>query len=291
MKKLLSILLVVFLIATFAVGCSGSDDNGDNGDTGMYEDGVYFAQDEVGNSWTYFVVVTVEGGMITDAHWGGTNLVPQGNKYTASMEGNYNMGGNSEWYEQADAAAAWLVENQDPALFDDMYTDDAGHTEALTTDGGTMVSIHVIEFFELAKAALASDPVAEGMYTTPSDYVASAILPAGDGDWEYRLDMIVVNGTIVVSNYNALFAGEFSEENAVYFIDGEEGSPSNKKLLGMDYGMDWKGNAEKIDAYVVENQAFDVNYTDDSGHTDSITGVSIHVNEFADLFNEALGLE
>lgn len=287
MKKLLSILLVVFMIAAFAVGCGSGDDG--NGDV-TYEDGVYFAQDEVGTSWTYFVVVTVTDGMISDAYWGGTNLVPQGDKYELDMQGLYGMAGSAPWYKQADAAVAWLIENQDPALFDDNYTDDAGHTEALETDDGTMVSIHVIEFFELAKEALASDPVAEGSYMIDG-YVANAVLPTADGDeWEYGLDLIVVNGTIVSSNYNALYIGEFSDDTAGYFVDGVEGSPSNKKLLGMDYGMDWAGNAEKIDAYVVENQAFDVNYTDDSGHTDSITGVSIHVMEYETLFNDALGM-
>lgn len=292
MKKLLSILLVVFLVATFAVGCGGTD-NGDNGgDEAKYEDGIYFAQDEKGESWTYFVVVEVAYGKIADAHWGGTNLVPQGNKYTASVEGNYNMGGAAEWYEQADAAIAWLIENQDPALFDDLYTDEDGHTDALKTDDGTAVSVHVVEFFELAKKALASDPVPAGEQTTPDDYVATAALPAeADGVWEYRLDLIVVNGTILDSSYNSLFVGPFNADNAKYFINGDETKPSNKVLLGMDYGMDWKGNAEKIDAFVEANNGFEVEYKDGEGHTDSITGVSIHVNEYETLYKDALGIQ
>ncbi|HCX63883.1 MAG TPA: FMN-binding protein, partial [Eubacteriaceae bacterium] len=88
MKKLLMVLLAGVLVATFAVGCSGGDDGDANGDaapeengdaveengddTGAeYEDGVYFAQDEISDSWTYFVVVEVEGGEFLDAHWGG----------------------------------------------------------------------------------------------------------------------------------------------------------------------------------------------------------------------------
>ena len=296
MKKLLSILLVVMLVATFAVGC-GTTDNGDNGDNGTtYTDGVYFAQEEgTGSGWKYFVVVTVEGGEITDAHWGGTNIEPSGNKYTVSAEGNYNMGGASEWYEQADAAAAWLIENQDPAAFDDMYTDDEGHTDALETDDGTQVSIHVIEFFDLVKEALAGEPVPEGTYTTPEDYVATAVMETAEGDeWQYKLDLIIVNGTIVDSSYNASYIGEYSEDTAKYFRKDAEGnpnpeSPSSKVELGEDYGMDWKGNAAKIDEFVEANQGFEVEYIDDDGHTDTITGVSIHVNEYEDLFNQALG--
>lgn len=52
----------------------------DTEDAMMYTDGVYFARDEIGARWTYFVTVTVEGGKIVDAYWGGTNFVPNGDK-------------------------------------------------------------------------------------------------------------------------------------------------------------------------------------------------------------------
>ena len=55
-------------------------------DDAMYTDGVYYARDEIGASWTYFVIVTVDGGKIVDAYWGGTNFVPQGDKRVKSEE-------------------------------------------------------------------------------------------------------------------------------------------------------------------------------------------------------------
>lgn len=298
MKKLLVVLLAVTLVASFAVGCTSSKDGGKDAVT--YEDGVYFAQEDAfaSSGYKYFVVLTVADGKISDAKWGGTNIQPLGNKKTLSEDGKYGM----DWHSQAVAAEKWLIENQDPALFDDKYTDDEGHTDALETDAGTAVSIHVVEFFDLAKKALASDPVAKGEYTTPDDFVALSTIPVDKNDpaykpenaWEYRLDLIIVNGTIMDSNMNAVFDGEFSDATTKFYKVDKEGKPDekaplSKKELGLDYGIDWAGNAEKVDAFVEESQKFEVNYTDDKGHTDTITGVSIHVNEYEELFKEATG--
>lgn len=309
MKKLLMLLLMISMAGVLVLTGCGSDEPGepaDNGEpvadngkaSGIYEDGVYFAQEDefAGSGYRYFVVVSVENGGITDAYWGGTNIVPAGNKRTTSEEGNYPMvaagGAASDWHKQSEAAEAWLIENQDPAAFEEFYTDEEGHTEVLQTDDGTQVSIHVMEFFQLAEKALASDPIPEGTYETPLDYVATAELPAGDEGWSYKGEFIVVNGTIVNALYNAAFEGEFNEETAAYFKVDSEGntdpeSPSSKLELKEDYGMPWYKEASAVADYVVENQGFDVNYIDDEGHTDSISGVSIHVNEFEELFNKA----
>ncbi|MFZ7131406.1 MAG: hypothetical protein ACOWWR_03525 [Eubacteriales bacterium] len=300
MKKFLVFLLIVTFVATMAVGCSGESTPADS-DPVTYEDGVYFAQEsEFGSSgWKYYAVITVADGQITDTYWGGTNIQPVGDKQPYSEAGLYGM----EWHSQAVAAQDWLIENQDPAGFDEFYIDEDGHTEELTTDAGTAVSIHVKEYFELAKQALDSEPVPEGTYTTPDNYVATATIPVDETDadydpenaWEYRGEYVVVNGTIMSSNFNAVFNGEFNENTAGKYAKDDEGNadenaPLSKKELGMDYGMDWKGNAEKCDAFIVENQGFPVEYKDEEGHTDSITGVSIHVMEFETLFKEALGL-
>lgn len=313
MKKLLVLLLSVFLVGSFVVGCTteekasqaptAPEEKGSEADATL-QDGVYFAEEDSfaeGSGYKYFVVLKVEGGKITDADWGGTNVQPVGNKRTLSEKGEYGMEAVAKagaWHDQAAAAEKWLIENQDPSKI--TYTDDEGHTDALKTDAGSTVSIHVVEFFDLAKKALEAGPVAEGTYTTPEDYVATATIPVDKADpefdstnaWEYRLDLIIVNGTIMDSNLNAIFAGEFSDDTAKFYKADKDGNPDEtaplgKVELGMDYGMDWKGNAEKVDAFVIENQGFEVNYTDDKGHTDAITGVSIHVNEYEELFKSA----
>ena len=313
MKKLLVLLLSVFLVGSFVVACTTEDkssqapaapeEKGSDKDATL-QDGVYFAEEDAfaeSSGYKYFVVIKVENGKIIDADWGGTNIQSTGNKTTLSKNGEYGMEAVAKagaWHDQAAAAEKWLIENQDPSKI--TYTDDEGHTDALKTDAGSTVTIHVTEFFQLAKKALEADPVAEGRYTTPEDYVVTATIPVDKADpeydptnaWEYRLDLIIVNGTIMDSNLNAVFDGEFSDKTAKFYKQDKDGNPDEnaplgKVELGTGYGMDWKGNAEKIDAFVIENQGFEVNYTDDKGHTDTITGVSIHVNEFEELFKSA----
>lgn len=51
----------------------------------------------------------------------------------------------------------------------------------------------------------------------------------------------------------------------------------------------WHEQAEKAEAYLLELQdPTKIEYTDEEGHTDAISGASIHVKEFFDLAQEAL---
>lgn len=294
MKKHTILLVVVVLLASlFTVSCAKGP---------SYEDGVYFAQDEISASWTYFVTVTVEKGKIVDAYWGGTNFVPQGDKRVQSENHEYGMVAYSEaasyWYEQAEAAEAWLLKKQDPAAFEEFYTDEDGHTDELETDGGAMVSVHVVEFFELAAKALASDPVPAGDYGDTT--VVTARGAVGDKGWEELAEFIVVNGTIVAVDFDALFSNEYVAEgddsNANYFVVKEDKVTAQSKDQLMEaYGMvayggtelEWYQQAELLEAYVVENQ--DIYALTDDGRADGVAGVSVHANGFVALFEEAFG--
>ncbi len=269
----------------------------------MYADGVYFARDEIGASWTYFVTVTVENGKIVDAYWGGTNFVPKGDKRVLSEAGKYGMvaygGAQSYWYEQADAAIAWLLENQDPKAFEEFYTDEEGHTSALTTDGGAAVSVHVIEFFTLVEEALASAPIPAGEYgDTP---VVTAMGEVGDKGWQELAEFIVVNGTIVAVDFDAMYSFDYVAEgddaNANYFLVDDEGKATaqSKDQIKEGYGMvnfggselEWYQQAELLEAYVLENQ--DIYPLTEEGYADGVAGVSVHANGFVELFNTAFG--
>ena len=269
----------------------------------MYEDGVYFARDEIGASWTYFVTVTVDGGRIADVYWGGTNFVPAGDKRVLSENQAYGMvaygGAASYWYEQAEAAEAWLLENQDPAAFAQFYTDEEGHTDALTTDGGAAVSVHVAEFFDLAAEALASDPIPAGKYGDTT--VVTAKSEVDDKGWQELAEFIVVNGTIVAVDFDAKYSLEYVAEgdnaNAQYFKVDDEGKATaqSKDQLMEAYGMvayggselEWYKQAELLEAYVLENQ--DIYPITEDGYADGVAGVSVHANGFVELFNEAFG--
>lgn len=333
MKKILFLLIVIALVASLFVGCAKdtstdapADDAADNttaaddtaddtaddstdvdaddttdAEEATYADGVYFARDEIGARWTYFVTVTVEGGKITDAYWGGTNFVPQGDKRVLSENHEYGMvaygSAASYWYEQAEAAEAWLIENQDPTAFESLYTDEEGHTEALTTDGGATVSIHVSEFFSLVEKALASDPITAGEYG--NTVVVTAASEVGEKGWQELAEFIVVNGTIVAVDFDALYTFDFVAEgddaNAQYFLVDDEGkaTPQSKDQLKESYGMvafggselEWYQQAELLETYVIENQ--DIYAVTADGYADGVTGVSVHANGFEALFHQA----
>jgi len=269
----------------------------------MYADGVYFARDEIGGRWTYFVTVTVEGGKIVDAYWGGTNFVPQGDKRVLSENHEYGMvayaGAASYWYEQAEAAEAWLLENQDPAAFAEFYTDEEGHTDALTTDGGAMVSVHVVEFFDLAIAALASEPVPAGTYGDV--VVVTAMGEVSENGWKELAEFIVVNGTIVAVDFDALYSleyvaeGEDSNANSFSVDDEGKATAQSKDQLMDAYGMvayggselEWYAQAELLEVYVLENQA--IYALTEDGYADGVAGVSVHANGFEALFTAAFG--
>ena len=290
-RRILFVVMALVLAVSMFAGCTA----------GKYKDGVYYAAGEVSNDWRPYVVVTVEKGKITDALWSATNVVPKGDKVVISEDGGYGMvaygGAKAEWHEQAKAAEDWLIKNQDPAKFDSLYTDEEGHTAALTTDSGASVSIHVSEFFALAAQALASEPVPAGQYGETR--VVTVMGEPSEQGWKDLAEFIVVNGTIVAANYDAIYANEYVAEgenaNAKYFVvDGDTATPQSKDQLKEAYGMtaagsalEWYQQAELLEQYVVDNQTI---YTVNAdGYADGIAGVSVHAIGFYGLFNQAFG--
>ena len=303
MKKLLLLLTVLMVIS----GSMAVFANGDQESEGpSYKDGVYFAQEEnfAGSGWKYYVVLSVEDGKIADAYWGGTNIQPQGDKRRMSENKSYGMvkygSAASYWYEQAEAAEAWLIKNQDPAAFE--YTDDKGHTDQLKTDGGAGVSVHVIEFYTLAEEALQGAAVPSGKLKA-DDYVVNVKLAPADNGWASAVDFIVANGTIVSANLNAVNTAPLADDgsNANLFAKDKDGNPDPRKPLSKDqlgegYGMkafagseyEWNEQAEMLEAYIIENQT--VPEMKDDATTDAIAGVSIHINDTVELFSKAFGM-
>ncbi len=294
MKKILVFILVMTLVLSGVVACSPAEEPEEPAeepeepaeepaDGVDYEDGVYYAEEEEFSGrtgWKYHVVLTVEDGEFVDAKWNGTNVVPQTPKYEQSVNGDYGMvefgGAIAPWYEQADATIDYFLENQTVEVSDDFYTSEDGHTDAIAG-----VTIHVVEFFETAEKALANGPVPEGDYT---DGYPMAVGEPSDNGWQSMIQLTVVNGTIVSANINA---------QSVEDTD-EDGNYVDKKTLKEDYGMkaagsdlEWYEQAALVEEYIVENQDLDITLED--GYTDAIAGVSIHVDEMVELFNEATG--
>lgn len=150
--RILTLGLAIVVAAGVLVGCNKTQGTPSNSSK-EYQDGTYYAEadDFDGTGWKGFVTLEVKDGKIISADWNAIHKDGGDDKDTLSKSGDYKMvengGAQAEWHEQAEKAEAYLIEKQDPT--DIQYKDKEGHTDAITG-----ASIHVKEFFELAKEAL-----------------------------------------------------------------------------------------------------------------------------------------
>jgi len=289
MKKVTSLLTVVALGAALVLsGCNNqastpataTDNTAQQTATeGKYKDGIYFAQQpEFANGWKYTVTLEVKDGKIVSADWNGANAKGGPDKDTLSASGQYGLvakgGAQAEWHEQAQKAEAYLIQTQDPTKI--TYKDNEGHTDDIAG-----VSIHVNEFFELAKQALDAGPVGKGPYKDGAYYAEDEMY--GTNGWKYFVSMTVINGNIVAADWNGLNINGGKDKDTLS-ADGEYGLVAKGGAQA-----EWHEQAQKAEAYLLQTQdPTKITYKDDAGHTDDIAGVSIHVVEFFDLAKKAL---
>jgi major membrane immunogen (membrane-anchored lipoprotein) len=292
MKKASIILLSSVLLLGLLAGCGSSNKNdvnsaaGNNATTnssnsananaeaGTYKDGVYFAKGEVDASsgWQSIMTLTVADGKITDVEWNGISEKAPVDKITYSKDGKYGMkaaGAASEWYEQAEALDKFLIEKQDPSA---ITLDKEGKTDAVSG-----VSIHVGEFVDLTKAALAAGPVEVGPYKDGTYHAEGDSFSNG---WKDTVDVVVAAGKIVKANFSGV--NEAGEDKTQASIDGKY----DIKAAGGQ--AEWHEEAAKAEQYLVDNQDASALKFNDEGKTDAISGVSISVKSFYDLTNKAL---
>lgn len=302
MKKALVFLLVVAMTFGLLVGCTSAPETTEpeapateetteetpateegttEEATAGYEDGIYFAQEEQfseTSGWKYMVTLEIQDGAIITADWNGANVNAGPDKKTLSQEGGYQMvefgGAQAEWHEQAAAVEAYLLETQDPAAIN--YTDDEGHTDDITG-----VSIHVSEFYNLVNEALENGPTEPGIFVDGSYHAEEPEF--ADSGWKYTADFTVVNGNLVAVNWNGVHKDGGDDKKTVS-INGEYGMVENAGAQA-----EWHEQAMAAEAHLLEIQdPALLTYSDDEGHTDEITGVSIHVNALYDMANEVL---
>lgn len=295
MKKLINLSLVFVLVLSLLAGCAGNEpaeepasneqenkettSNEGSNEEAKYEDGIYFAQEDdfsEKSGWKYFVTIEVKDGEIVSADWNGANIGAGLDKKTASKEGKYGMvengGAQAPWHEQAEKAEKFLLENQDPTAIE--YKDDEGHTDAISG-----VSIHVKEFFTLAKEALDNGPVGRGQYKDGA-YHAEEKSFAEKSGWKYTVDLTVINGNIVAANWNGVHKDGG---------DDKDTKSMNGEYVMKEGGTPWHEQAMEAEQFLIDSQdPTAIQYSDDEGHTDAISGVSIHVKEFFELAQEAL---
>jgi major membrane immunogen (membrane-anchored lipoprotein) len=246
---------------------------------GSYEDGIYFVTEDAfaSNGWKYAVTLVVENGNITSADWNGINVNAGSSKKAVDKAGKYNMmkfgGAQADWYQQANKVEQYLIQSQDPSVIS--YKDDEGHTDDIAG-----VSVHVVEFFELAQKALANGPVGKGMYEDGAYFMADTEFP--DSGWKEYVALTVINGNIVGANWSAI--NKMGEDKKLY---DAAGNYNMVKFAGAQ--AEWSEQAAQAEQHLIDLQDPSlIKYIDDEGHTDAISGVSIHVNGLFNLADAAL---
>lgn len=298
MKKVLNLGVVLILVLALLAGCAGSkpadkpaEDQQENKEAtqseepkeeAKYEDGVYFAKADdfsPNSGWKDAVTIEVKDGKIATAQWNGAHKNSGADKISASKEGKYPMvekgGAKAPWHEQAEKVEAYLVDTQDPKAIE--YKDDEGHTDVISG-----ASINVKGFFGLAEKALAGDPVSKGQYKDGAYHAEEPEFNAESG-WKYTLDLTVINGNIIAVNWNGVHKDDGPDKKTLSI----EGKYPMVEKAGAK--APWHEQAAVVEAYLLEKQdPTSIEYKDDQGHTDTISGVSVTVSPLFKLAEEAL---
>ncbi|MDW7660229.1 MAG: FMN-binding protein [Bacillota bacterium] len=126
------------------------------------------------------------------------------------------------------------------------------------------------------------EPAVDGEYAD-GIYFATEDAFSEESGWKGALTLEVVDGKIASADWNAahISAGKDKKTSS---IDGDYGMVAYGKAQS-----EWHEQAALVESYLIENQTLaGINYTDTEGKTDTIAGVSISVNDFEALVEQAL---
>ena len=143
-----------------------SQDNNSGEDVANLVDGIYTAEGETSGDYKGIVTIVVEGGKVTSVVYDAMDNKGEYKSYLSSV-GEYTMvEGNPTWKEQADALAAYVIENQSTS---GLTMNEEGKTDAVSG-----VSISINEFVNLVETALKDAATGENASLpetseTPSD--------------------------------------------------------------------------------------------------------------------------
>jgi major membrane immunogen (membrane-anchored lipoprotein) len=234
------------------------------------KDGIYFAQSDdfaKDSGWKEQVIVTVKGGKVVDAKWNGVSNTGVPDKLTVIPMGGYPMvkagKAQAEWDVQAKAVQDYLVKTQDVAF--NKYKDAEGRTDAISG-----ASIHVKGFFDLVTKALASAPVAKGIYAKDGWYFkAQADFDAKTG-WKDSVLITVVNGRIVDVLWNGVSNDKAKKSKLVEDLAGKYGMEKAAKKGA------WNVQAKAVEDAILKVQDPAKIALKADGTTDAVSGASIH---------------
>lgn len=119
-----------------------------------------------------------------------------------------------------------------------------------------------------------------GQYADGVYYAQGDEFDASSG-WKEVVGLKVEGGKIVSANWTALNKDGGIDKKA-YSLDGRYG------MKARGAASDWHEQAAKTEEFLIEQQDSEAITYDAEGKTDAISGVSVHVNGFTDLVQEAL---
>lgn len=193
-------------------------------------------------------------------------------KKALAASGEYVMSqaeGALQWDAQIEAVETFLTENN----FDTTkinITDEDGHTDTLTG-----VSMKVGTYVQLVQDLM--DKVAAG--ETEFGFSGSKKVEFEGEKGTDVVEIVYNNGKAVNLNIDNI-----QEDGSSKRAASEEGT------YDMGGELKWHEQMDLLEDFIVANN-FDttkVNLTDEDGHTDAVTGVSIKVGSYLDLVTQAL---
>lgn len=193
-------------------------------------------------------------------------------KKELAASGGYVMSkeeGALQWHEQMAAVEKALVDNNFDTTKINLIDED-GHTDSLTG-----VSMKVGSYVKLVQELM--DSVAKGETEFGYSGIKKAEFPAQSGT--DVIEVVYDNGKAVNLNIDMIQEDGTSKRAA-----SEEGT------YDMGGELAWHEQMDLLEDFIVANN-FDVTkvtLTDEDGHTDAVSGVSIKVASYLDLVKKAL---
>jgi len=140
-----------------------------------------------------------------------------------------------------------------------------------------MKRLGVLVLLSVFAVSLSAQTLKDGKYFAQQDGF-------GNSGWKSQVVLEVKGGKITAANWNGVSNIAGAADKKSY----DKAGKYNMVKFGKAQA-EWYQQAEKVEQYLVKTQNYKFNkYTDAEGHTDAISGASIHVKDFFDLVQKAL---
>jgi len=140
-----------------------------------------------------------------------------------------------------------------------------------------MKRLGVLVLLTVFAVSLSAQTLKDGKYFAQQDGF-------GSSGWKSQVVLEVKGGKITAANWNGVSNIAGAADKKSY----DKAGKYNMVKFGKAQA-EWSQQAEKVEQYLVKTQDYKFNkYSDAEGHTDAISGASIHVKEFFDLAQKAI---